>query len=473
MDATQKLIDKKELIRRSGGLAACVAVIAAFQILTPFDGLSEEGMASIGIFLGLIILYITRVTPMAVSCLTVMVLMPFLGISSLQKIWSDFGGSTFFFVLFCFGITGALSNTNIPTRLAMWIAKKSKGNAKFIVYGFTFATAIMSGFMSNLVAVAMFSGVALVFLKLIGIRPGQSNLGRCLMISLPAASGVGGFIAPSGSSTNMLGLQLLEGEGITIRFLDWFLMCAPMALICCALISFFLCRLFKPESIDEQTMDIVIRKNEELGPLSRQERHAMVIVIITIVLWFVSTWISALNITVIAACAMFVMFLPGIDLMTWDYLVKEADWNILFMVGACGITVGCVNSTGAMAWIVNNLFSGIVNLPPLMLLLLIGLVIAGLRALIPTGPAVVSIFVPILMGIAQATGQSCVLFALIAIFWGGAAMLLVYTEPIFLYTFGYGYYTAGDMFKAGIIPTLIMVALLATVFPMMVSAFGY
>lgn len=167
------------------------------------------------------------------------------------------------------------------------------------------------------------------------------------------------------------------------------------------------------------------------------------------------------------------MFLPGIGLLDWDYFTKKSDWNILFLVGACSVTMGCVNTTGAMSWIVNHMLYGITSFSPLFLLLLVGLIVAGVRAFIPTGPTLVAIFVPILLEIAQATGQSSVLFVLITVFWGGAAMLLVYTEPMFLYTFGYGYYTAKDLLIAGMIPTLSMVVILATIFPKIVALVGY
>ena len=99
--------EQKTLRKRIIGLVIAVVLIAAFVLIPPFEGLTEEGMASIGIFIGAIVLFVAQVAPLAVSCLTLMVLLPFFNITTLTQIWADFGGTSFFFVFFCFGVTGA------------------------------------------------------------------------------------------------------------------------------------------------------------------------------------------------------------------------------------------------------------------------------------------------------------------------------------------------------------------------------
>ena len=176
--------------KRFYGLIIAVVLIALFTIIPPFEGLDEPAMASIGIFLGAIILFVFQVTPLAVSCLTLMVLLPYFKITDLATIWAKFGGTSFFFVFFCFGVTGALSNTTLPMRISAWITKVSKGNPKVLVFGFLFIATIMSGFLSNFGTLIMFYGIIIMFLKSAGLRPGESQLGKCLMIGLPFAYSV-------------------------------------------------------------------------------------------------------------------------------------------------------------------------------------------------------------------------------------------------------------------------------------------
>ncbi len=87
-----KLTEKKGSPGNTKMLSLILAaiVIAAFALIPPFAGLTdyaedpEAAMASIGIFIGAIILFVSQVTPLAVSCLTLMVLLPYFGISSLS-----------------------------------------------------------------------------------------------------------------------------------------------------------------------------------------------------------------------------------------------------------------------------------------------------------------------------------------------------------------------------------------------------
>ena len=470
--------------RRLAGLFIAIAVITFFAVFPPFQGLAESltgrqngnpeaAMASIGIFLGAIVLFVAQVAPLAVSCLTLMVLLPHFGITTLGDVWVNFGGTSFFFVLFCFGITGALSQTTLPMRVSAAITRFSKGNPTIIVYGFGFATCVFSGFLSNFATLIMFYSIVLMFLKACNLKPGESRLGKCLMIVLPAAAGSGGFISPAGSPGNLIAQAILLQQGIDVKFLHWFLIATPFALLVVFFLCFCLCALFKPEPLPEEAQRAVREKHAEAGPVNMKEKAACLIIAATVSLWFANTWFPALNTTVVAACAFFVMFMPGVDLMTWKSYVQETDWNLLLMIGSVAVTMGCVNTTGAMTWMMNSLFSGIGRLSTFSLFCIVGLIIAALRVTIPTAPSVAAIFAPMLVGIAAATGENMTALVLIPVFWSGAAMLLVFTEPIFLYTYSAGYYKAGDLFKAGIVPTLLMVVIMAAVFPACVSFFGY
>lgn len=468
------------LRKRIIGLALAVVLIALFTIIPPFESLAaavdnpEAAMASIGIFIGAIVMFICQVAPLAVTSLTLMMLLPYFDIMDLNTIYSQFGGTSFFFVAFCFGVTGALSNTTIPIRISAWITKISKGNAKLLVFGFLFAANIISGFLSNFGTLIMFYGIILMFLKAAGLKPGESRLGKCLMIGLPFACGNGGFISPAGSPGNLIAQSLLLQQGYDISFLNWFLMATPFSLIMCFFVCMALILIFKPEQLPDVARQSVMAEKEKLGPMESKEKKAIVIILITIILWFAGTWVSFLNTTVVAACAFFLMFMPGVDLMDWKSFVRESDWNLLFMVGSVAITMGCVNTTGAMTWIANTLFAGMNGMSVTLIMLIVGFVVCYLRVLIPTAPSVAAIFVPIMIGIATvAAPEATVSLAMIPVFWSGATCTLLYTEPIYLYTYGSGYYTAGDLFKAGLIPTLLMICVVAVGFPAWFGLFGF
>ena len=472
-DTARKLTGGGLAKKRIVGLILAVLIIALFTAIPPFEGLDEPAMASIGIFLGAIVMFVCQVAPLAIVSLTIMMLLPFFGIMDLTTIYAQFGGTSFFFVMFAFGVTGALSQTTIPLRISAWITKISKGDPRVLVFGFTMAACIISGFLSNFATLIMFYGIVMMFLKVSGCKPGESALGRCLMISLPMAAGTGGIISPAGSPGNLIAMELLNAQGQEITFLGWFLMMSPFAIIACLILCVFLCLMFKPERLSGEACQAVQDTRNELGAMEKKEKLAIIIIVITIILWFSSTWFPILNTTVVAAVACMIMFLPGVDLMDWKSFVAECDFNLLFMVGSVAITMGCVNETGAMTWIMNNLFSGLSDMPAFLIFLIVGFVVCYLRTLIPTAPSVAAIFIPVLIGISEIVGSHMVALCMIPVFWSGATMTLMYTEPIYLYTNASGYYTAGDLFKVGLAPTLILIVLIAAVFPGWFGMFGY
>jgi sodium-dependent dicarboxylate transporter 2/3/5 len=230
---------------------------------------------------------------------------------------------------------------------------------------------------------------------------------------------------------------------------------------------------FKPESISKELQEQVIQRHKEHGAMSREGKLAIIVVVSTVVLWFAGTWIEILNPVFVAGCAVFIMFMPGINLLTWQLFVKEVEWNVTLMVGGVFLVVGSVNATGAMDWIITNLLGEVSQLSPFWLMLLVGFIIAAMRIVIPTGPAVVTIFAPVLLGLAAASGQGSIPFIMLSAYWSGAAMLLVFTEPRLLITFSHGYYTARDMFIVGIFPTILMILVMAIFFQPYAALFGY
>ena len=86
----------KVATKRIVGFIVAVVLIALVTLIPPFEGLTEPGMASIGVFLAAIVLFVCQVAPLAVSCLTLMVLLPYFNITTLNQIFADFGGSVLF-----------------------------------------------------------------------------------------------------------------------------------------------------------------------------------------------------------------------------------------------------------------------------------------------------------------------------------------------------------------------------------------
>ena len=455
------------------GIALAVVFLAVFRLLPPPEGMTQAGMASIGVFLAAITLWITEAFPISVSAIGMVILMPFFGVMDLSTALSGFGTGTVFFIMATAGITVALVNSTIPLRITAWIVGITKGKARWIILGFCVASGLLSGIMSSLATCALFFGFVAVMLKTAGCRPGTSGLGRALLIGLPVCSGIGGFLTPAGTPGNVLMMEIMEGYGIHMTFAAWSAVGIPFGLLAIVLAALWLPVVFKPEDVPDTAQEIIRGRREELGPWTPYEKKAVIVILAMLVCWFAGSWVKPLDTTTVAVLGMLVMFLPGVDLLNWDSFKNECNWNLVFIMGTATILMNGVTSTGAMNWIVERLFANIDAIPVVLMWVVVAIVICVIRALIPTTTAVIALFAPMLYSIAGMTGANLTAMILIPAFWGPADMMLIYTEPIFLITYGERYYTEGDLLKFGWLPSLVMAVIIGLLFPIYLPMLGF
>ena len=457
---------KKGLI----GLGVAVALVVICGLLPPPAGATRQGMLALALFLGAIIMWICETMPMLITAFLVMFLFPIFNIMPLNTVFTSFGGTAFFFAIATFGLSAALERTSIPLRICHALTKSAKGNSKALVIGLLYACLLTSGIMSNLSTTIIYLALALALLNANGCEPGKSNLGRCLMIGIPAMAGCGGMITPAGTPGNALIIGNVADKGVNLSFLQWTLIFAPMALITCLVAGLTITAVFKPEKIGAEALAELDRRLQECGKLKSQEKRILAIILVILVLWVLGTWIPALNVTVVAMVGLAVMFLPGVGGLDYDYFVKKTNWNLAFTIGSVGVLIGALTSTGIVDVLVTPLFAPLGGMNPILIMFIVGVIVCFIRAFIPTAPAIAALFAPLLLPLAGMTTLSVTSVMVIPAFWACTPMLL-WIEPIFLFTFGYKYYTPGELLKWGWIPSLIMCGILSFT-PLYLHLFG-
>lgn len=459
--------------REAVGLALACACMLLFSLLPLPAGMTRPGMQSVGIFCSAILLWTTEALPICVTAIGLCALMPLFGILGYHDVMSGFGAGTALFIMATSGITIALTRTTIPLRITAAIIRATRGRARWIIFGFCLVSAALSGIMSSLATCALFFGIVNTMLKTAGCAPGKSRLGKALMIALPVSCGVGGFLTPAGTPGNVLLMELAEGYGIHITFAQWSAVGIPTGLLTVLLAALWLPVVFRPEDVPAVSQEHIFAQRARLGPWTGYEKKAVFVIAAMLACWFAGSWIPFLNTTTVAVLGMAVMFLPGVELMDWPTFHAECDWNLVFIMGTASILVSGVSATGAMDWFVSILFAGLDALPPWLMWLAVSLLVCVLRAFIPTTTAVIALFAPMLYSVSLITGANAAALLMIPAFWAPAAMLMLYTEPIFLITFGEGYYSEADLLRFGWLPSLLMAAATAFAFPILMPLLGF
>ena len=324
----------KSLGKRIALVAVALVIVAIAHFLPCPEGLNYAGKMAIGLMVAGIVLWVTEPVPMAISGLVIMVSLPAFGIlpylnvtdaatgATTIGVWGNFISNVIFFILASFGITSALLKTKVPAKIVFSLMHLTKGNAKATVLMFMLATAVVSAFVSNLPTTALFAGIAMSSIIELEQKTGSEkhakNLGKALMIGIAYASIMGGMITPAGSALNVMTLNMLRGatEGaVNIAFLDWVLMCAPIAIILVFVSWISVVLVFKTDRISQETVDSIEKNGESIGKLDAFDWKALIIILGMIVAWIASNW-TGWDATAIAVIGMALFFIPGIDVLT-------------------------------------------------------------------------------------------------------------------------------------------------------------
>ena len=357
-------------------------------------------------------------------------------------------------MLFIGGFVLAIATTKIglDVHLARVLLTPFGKKSENILLGSMLVTALFSMFISNTATTAMM----LTFLTPVFKQLQEGGKGRVAMaLSIPVAANLGGMGTPIGTPPNTIALKYLndpEGLNLGIGFGQWMIFMVPLVIVM-ILIAWFLLKKIFPFS--QKTIELKIE-----GGMKKDAKSTLVIItmIITILLWMMDA-LTGINTYTVALIPFAVFALAGI---ISKYDLEEINWSVIWMV-AGGFALGyAMNGSGLAALVVRAIpFS---NFPPLLIVILSGLLCYGLSNLI-SHSATAALLMPILVVVCTAMGDklgavggtSTVLIG-VAIASSSAMILPISTPPNAL-AYATNLIQQKDMIKIGIIIGVISVVL--------------
>ena len=299
------------------GVALAVLVAVVTVLLPAPEGLTPGGKNLIGVFAVALILWVTEGIPIAVTSLLVIVLQWLLQIAAPPAAIAGFMTPVFFFVLTMFCIAEVVVGSGLARRFAVALLIRSGQDSRRVVLAFMVGTAAISTIMSDVPAAAIWMSMALPLLVRIKAVPGQSAFGKALMIGIPFASFIGGVATPAGSSINILAIFQIEQFGqVRVSFLQWMGLGVPTTIILTPIAWWVLMRCYPPELPTIGDPEELRQERLALGGLTTSEKKVLGLMSVMLVLWIASTWVRAIDTTMVAMAGAVAMFLPGINLLT-------------------------------------------------------------------------------------------------------------------------------------------------------------
>lgn len=454
--------------KRLIGIAIAAICIIVSCFIPGSEALSAEGARALGLLLALVALWITSALPLGATALLIVVLCPVLGVvPNLGGAIGGFASPPLFFIIAVFSLPVIMMKTNWGVRLMNALLKWTGNNTRKLVLGFMIATTIVSMIMSDVPCTVLFMGFALTILKAADAKPLKSNLGRCLMIGIPVAAVTGGMATPAGSSFNVVAMGIMQKVtgGAGVSFLDWVIVALPVVILMTPITWFFITQIFKPEPISDSCLQGIRDQAAAATKVEPHEVKAIIIIVGLLVLWIVGNWVPLLNATVVALIGLAVMFLPGIELLSWKEFQESVPWGIVIMCGTIMSMGSVVENTGAATFLAGLITdSGIMSLNFVLALGIMLALLYLLHTFCPIGVAILGIFLPVLITMCAGFGVSPAV-PTIALAVVVAGNYIAPVNPTVMLTFGEGYFTFGDMVKTGIVPAIALIVIMSLWMP--------
>lgn len=427
--------------------------------------LTAQGKASLAVLTLAVLLWVTEAIPFPVTGLFSLSLLVITKVSSLKDLVQEgFGNLIILFFIGVLTFSAAISETSLLRRVATFVLYHLGHSARLIILAFLTVGALLSAWITDMAVAAMLLPLGVSILRDAGAEPLTSNFGRALMISCAWGALIGGIATPAGCGPNPLTMGFLRDlAGIEFSFLDWMIVGVPamFLMIPCAWIILLKC--FPLEQINLQISEEEFKKRlAEFGCLTRKEVWMLAIFGVTVFLWIfgplIETWtgsVDYLSIYFVALTFACILFFPGVNVLSWKQAEQQISWGGIILI-VTGLALGmAIYHTGAAEWLAWMAFHSIGVLHPALIVFVIVLGVSILKVMFSSNTVTGTIAVPLLIALAKNLDLDPVLLGIPAGITSSLAFILVTSTPTNVIPYSSGYFSIGDMAKAGIWMTIL------------------
>src|SRR5512138_558870 len=320
--------------------------------------LTAAGKTCLGIMAFAVLLWITETLPFPATSLLVLLIIPAFGIEDYRTVVrAGFGDPAITFFIGVLMLSAAFTQSGLGTRLTHVVLLRVGTRTDRVLLGILVVGTLISMWITDIAVAAMLLPLGVGLLRDAGLRPGESNFGRSLMIATAFGPLIGGIATPAGTAANLVAIgQLKQLVSVDVSFARWMTLGVPASLAMVPFAWLILRWLFPPE-IDRLpiTIETIRDRLGELGPLRRGEKRTLLVFVAAVALWL----FTPLPVEAVGLGAGVALFLPGIRVLSWKEAEAQVEWGGVMLIVA-GLSLGlAVYDTGAARWLAWVLLGGI------------------------------------------------------------------------------------------------------------------
>ncbi|MCD6090324.1 MAG: SLC13/DASS family transporter [Bacteroidales bacterium] len=443
---------------------------------------------TLGIALIMAVWWITEAVPLAVTALIPVAAFPLLGIMNGKDVSSTYFNHIIFLFIGGFLMALAMEKWNLHKRIALKILLLIGGGPAKILFGFMFATAFLSMWISNTATAMMMVPIVLsVLLKLEEKlnKKDAANYSIALLLGVAYSASIGGIATLVGTPPNLSFVRIFSiifPEAPEISFSDWFIFALPLSIIMFILIFGWLYLLFRPRQNGVTFSNEILKEEyKALGKSTFEEKTIFILFIILAFLWISRSGISFGDFkingwdsffpnrtyindgTVAIFIALILFIIPSRnrkgEKILDQTIIPKLPWHIVLLFGGGFALASGFTHSGLSLWIGEQVqwlgqFHPFFNL----------FGIAGIMSLLTeltSNTATTEMFLPILAGIAVSIKVNPLLLMLPATFAASLAFMLPVATPPNAIVFGTNRINVMQMAKTGIVLNILAVIILS------------
>ena len=318
--------------------------------------LSKEAKGALAVFLLAGTWWVFEVVPIGVTSLAIGVLQAMFLIRPAKVAFTDFMVPSVMFIFASIVIGLVFTKVGLTKRLAYKMLIVVGEKTSMIYLGCFVVTAALAHIMAHTAVAATIYPLLLSIYALYGEGDKQTKFGKGLFMGMAYVAGAGSIVTLLGAARGAVAIGFYNdvvGKDVSFFELSYYMF--PIGWLMTFLLWGFFMVFMKPEKkVIPGLREKAKQLNSELGPITRKEILAAVIVFSCILVMSLRSFVPILqpiNKTAIILVSTILFFITGI--LDVDDL-EDIPWNIILLFGGAMSIGFCLWDTGAAKWLAVN-----------------------------------------------------------------------------------------------------------------------
>lgn len=424
--------------------------------------LSTEAKGAIAVFLLAGIWWVFEVVPIGVTSLTIGVLQALFLIRPAKEAFKDFMDPTVMFIFASMIIGTVFTKTGLTKRLAYKMLAIVGEKTSMIYLGCFVVTALLTHIMAHTAVAATVFPLLLTIYSMYGEGDKPTKFGKGLFMGMAYVAGAGSIITILGAARGAVALGFyleIVGRELSVAELTYYMF--PIGWLMVFLLWGFFMIFFKPEKkVIPGLREKAIKLNAELGPITRKEITAALIVFGAIAVMGMRQFIPELkpiDKTAIILISTILFFVFGIlDLED----LETVPWNIILLFSGAMSIGFCLWDTGAAEWMAINWLTLFKESSWFVFVMGMAFFVLMMTNFI-MNVAAITISIPVALVVAPYLGVAPEVVVFAPLVAAGMPFLLLVGAAPNAIAYESKQFTSGEFFKYGIPASILLMAVIA------------